>query len=296
MEQFTQIQLLSFDRVAFAHSLAAASYSYSLDNRGYSIYGDTPENGGVLEIGFVEENPLLLNTERGEVRIPENCIFVIPPNCPFSVRAQTAGLHRHTTAEFLIRCHCRPVKRFAPPEGQTVTLPLVIAPSQDCGEIFALIRSVANAKTAQTKRSWFEECADLMLLLHKLSSLLQNADSDRVTPGNRRYCNRAKTFVSENIHRRLTVGEVAAAVGISKNYLTNIFSASEGMPLMEYINRRKLSYMLELIRRYSYTLAQAGEQVGYGDVNYISRIFRRYYGMSFSEYRHHLPPEQGGKE
>ena len=295
MDLHTQIQILSFDRIAFAHSLAATGYSYMLENQGYSIYGETPEDGGVLEIGFVEENPLLLTTPWGQVIIPENSIFVIPPGCSFSVRAQTGGLHRHTTAEFLIRCRCRQVERFAPPQGQTVTLPLVISPAQDCGEIFALIRSIANAKTAQTERSWFEECADFMLLIHKLAAILGSAEADAVSPGNRRYCNRAKTFVSENIHRRLTVGEVAATVGISKNYLTNIFSASEGLPLVEYINRRKLSYMLELIRRYDYTLAQAGEQVGFGDVNYISRIFRRYYGMSFSEYRHNMPLD-GEKE
>lgn len=296
MEQLTQIQILSFERIAFAHSLAATGYSYTLENQGYSIYGETPEDGGVLEIGFVEENPLLLTTHRGQVCIPENSIFVIPPNCGFSVQAQTDSLHRHTTAEFLIRCRCCPVNRPALPQGQTVTLPLVISPTQDCGEVFAQIRAIANAKTAQTERSWFEECADFMLLIHRLSSILSSTEGDGVSPGNRRYCNRAKTFVSENIHRRLTVGEVAAAVGISKNYLTNIFSASEGLPLVEYINRRKLSYMLELIRRYGYTLAQAGEQVGLGDVNYISRIFRRYYGMSFSEYRYNLPREQNGKE
>ena len=55
--------------------------------------------------------------------------------------------------------------------------------------------------------------------------------------------------------------------------------------MMEYINRRKLSYMLELIRRYGYTLAQAGEHVGFGDANYVSRIFKRYYGMTLTEYR-----------
>ena len=86
---------------------------------------------------------------------------------------------------------------------------------------------------------------------------------------------------------------MAAAVGVSKNYLTNIFSSSEGMPLMEHINRRKLAYMLEMISRYGYTLAQAGELVGYGDVNYISRIFRRYYGMSYSEYKLNQEQKEG---
>ena len=288
MARFTELEILSFEAVAFAHSLAATGYSFHLENQGYSIYGPTPQDGGVLEIGFVEENPLLLTTDRGEFLIRENCIFVIPPQCGFSVRAQEPGVHRHTTAEFLVRCKCRPVERYAPPEGSRITLPMIIPPSQESGEIFSLIRSVVCAQNTQSERSWFSQCASFMELMDKLCVLMENVNrTDPVSPGNRRYCQRAKAFVSENIHRRLTVGEVAAAVGVSKNYLTNIFSSSEGVPLVEYINRRKLSYMLEMVSRYGYTLAQAGEQVGYGDVNYISRIFRRYYGMSYSQYKQH---------
>ena len=68
MEQFVRIRSLSFDRVAFAHSLAAENYRYELDAQGYSIYGPTPEKGGVLEVGFVEQNPILL--KNGEVFEP----------------------------------------------------------------------------------------------------------------------------------------------------------------------------------------------------------------------------------
>ena len=163
---------------------------------------------------------------------------------------------------------------------------MIIPPSQDSNEIFSLIRSIVRDKNAHMNRSYFEECADFMLLLHKLSVLVQDAGgNDIVSPGNRRYCNRAKAFISENIGRKITVSEIADAAGVSKNYLTNVFSRSEGMPLMEYVNRRKLSYMVELIRRYSYTLSEAGEHVGYSDVNYISRIFKRYYGMTVTEYK-----------
>ena len=286
MAQYTEFEILSFDAVAFAHSLAATGYSFQLENQGYSIYGDTPQDGGVLEIGFVEENPLLLTTDRGELLIRENCIFIIPPQCGFSVKAQEPGIHRHTTAEFLVRCRCRPVDHYRASAGRKITLPMIIPPCQDSGEIFSLIRSIVCDQNSQTERSWFSQCGAFMELLDKLCALMENATrTDPVSPGNRRYCQRAKAYVSENIHRRLTVGEVAVAVGVSKNYLTNIFSSSEGIPLVEYINRRKLSYMLEMVSRYGYTLAQAGEQVGYSDVNYISRIFRRYYGMSYSQYR-----------
>jgi len=286
MNLHTQLEILSFDRIAFAHSLSAANYRYTLQNHGYGIYGDTPENGAVLEIGFVEQNSIVLTYANEEYLIGENCIFVIPPQCTFSVRALEKGLHRHTSVEFLLSCH-RTFVDFCPaPSKNMITLPMIIPPSQESNEVFSLIRSIVRDKNAHMNRSYFEECADFMLLLHKLSILVQDAGvSDIVSPGNRRYCNRAKAFISENIGRKITVSEIADAAGVSKNYLTNVFSSSEGMPLMEYVNRRKLSYMVELIRRYGYTLSEAGEHVGYSDVNYISRIFKRYYGMTVTEYK-----------
>lgn len=286
MNLYTQFEILSFDRVAFGHSLSAANYQYALENHGYGIYGDTPENGAILEIGFVEQNPLVLTHEDEEYLLGENCIFVIPPQSSFTVRTLEKGLHRHTSVEFLVSCHSSLTEGCPPSEENRITLPMIIPPSPNSNEVFSLIRTIVLNKNTHANRSYFEECANFMLLLHKLSALAQEArGDDSVSPGNRRYCSRAKAFISENIGRRITISEVAEAVGVSKNYLTNIFTCSEGIPLMEYINRRKLSYMTELIRRYDYTLAEAGEHVGYTDVNYISRIFKRYYGMTVTEYK-----------
>lgn len=290
---YTQLDILAFDRIAWAHSLVSDNYSYFLDNQGYGIYGTAPEDGGILEIGFVEQNPVLLAGPSGQFLIEENGIFILPPGCSFSVSAKNEGLHRHTCAEFLIRCRTAPASTCPPPEGHRVTLPLYIPPSPENNEIFSLIRSIACAKTAQLERSFFEECADFMLLIHKLSERVRcDEGSDSVSPGNRRHCARAKAFISENINRKLTVSDIADAIGVSKNYLTNVFSSSEGVPLMEYINRSKLSYMMVLIRRYGYTLAQAGRHVGLTDVNYISRIFKRYYGMTVTEYKRSLERQQ----
>ena len=294
MSAYHQIELISFQKIAFAHTLVADSYSFHVDTRGYGMYGRTPKNGGILEIGFVEQNPVICSGELGEFVFEENGIFIIPPQCEFSITVQDPGkLHRHTSAEFLIRCHCRLTQDCPPPSGRTVTLPLYIPPAPENAEIFQLIRTIARAKTAQLERSYFEECADFMLLIHKLSERVQQGqeDADTTSPGNRRHCIRAKAYISENISRRLTVGDVAGAIGVSKNYLTNVFSNTEGIPLMEYINRSKLSYMMILIRRYGYTLAQAGKHVGFTDVNYISRIFKRYYGMTITEYKRSLERE-----
>ena len=294
---YMQLEFLSFDRIAFAHSLVADNYTFQVNTQGYGIYGNTPKNGGILEIGFVEEGPLVLSTPYGKLELEENGIFIIPPESCFDVYMKKPGqLHRHTSAEFLICSRVCVTDTCTPPDGKTITLPLYIPPHPDNSEILSLIRAVARAKTAQLKQSYFEECGVFMTLLHKLSErALQNAGSpDTVSPGNRRYCLRAKAYVSEHISRRITITDIADAIGISKNYLTNVFSGTEGIPLMEYINRSKLSHMLVLIRRYNYTLAQAGKQVGFTDVNYISRVFKRYYGMTVTEYKRSMERKDDG--
>ncbi len=289
MNFYTELKITSFEKIAFAQSLATTDYQYNLQNVGYGIYGQAPVGGGVLEIGFVEQNPLVFSGEEGEILAEENSIFIIPPGMSFRVRSLTSELHRHTTAEFLIRSQTKRVNEYHAPKGKSLVLPFVIPQNSASGEVFSLIRSIVLNKTTRPERSYFEECADFMQLLSKVSSLVQVSESDvEISPGNRRYCERAKTFISENIDRRLSVSDVAEAVGVSKNYLTNVFSAGEGVPLIEYINRRKLSYMIELVRRYDYTIAQAGEHVGFTDANYISRIFKRYYGVTLTEYRQNL--------
>ena len=278
---FVELDDVSFERISFAHNLIADHYSYHST-------GESVDNCQVLEIGFVEQNPVVCTGSAGEFVFEENGIFIIPPDYAFSVTVKDPNnIHRHTSAEFLIHCNAQYTGTFSAPKGKCLTLPLYIAPSPENSEIIALIRDIACAQTAQLQRSYFEECADFMALLHKLSERAHQSlcAADTATPGNRRHCIRAKAYISENIDKRLTVSDVAGAVGVSKNYLTNVFSATEGLPLMEYINRSKLSYMMLLIRRYGYTLAQAGKHVGFSDVNYISRIFKRYYGMTVTEYK-----------
>lgn len=285
MNVFTALELLRFDRIAFAHNLYTNNYRYDLNNQGYGSYGPTPENGGVLEIGFVERNPLVLHTADGDFEIGENCIFIIPPGCSFSAETQNAGAHCHISVEFLICCHARPAAAFAPPEGQTITLPLVIEPVAGSQEALSAIRSIAHDWASRQHRNYFDECASFMQLLSKLSQLAGQLTAHHdSSPGNHRYCDRAKAYISEHMHCKLSVGQIAGALGISKNYLTNIFKETEYISLKEYINRRKLSHMLELMRRHGYSIARAGECVGFEDASYISRIFKRYYGVNITQY------------
>ena len=121
---YSQLELISFQKIAFAHSLAADNYSYHVNTHGYGMYGRTPKNGGILEIGFVEQNPVICTGEFGQCTFEENSIFIIPPQTELAVSVKNPGsLHRHTSAEFLIRCRSEAVENYAPPSGKTVPTP-----------------------------------------------------------------------------------------------------------------------------------------------------------------------------
>lgn len=278
----TRLELISFDRIAFAHSLAVPDYSYHLSSHGYGLYGQTPPNGGVLEIGFVEQNPIELVGGQGSAVAEEQSVFIIPPEAELTVRTVGPGLHRHTSVEFLIAS--RPVQQKTA-SGRCLDLPAVLPPSRENDAIIACIRSIASARTARLSGSFFEECESLMHLLRLLEERVRGMEAENpLSPGQQMLCRRAKAYISDHISAPIRVQEIADAVGVSKNYLTNIFSRCEGKPLTEYINRLKLAQLAELVRKYGYTLSEAGEQVGLPDSSYVSRIFRRYYNMSFTEY------------
>jgi len=57
------------------------------------------------------------------------------------------------------------------------------------------------------------------------------------------------------------------------------------MPLLEYINRCRIHAAERYIAEGELTLREIGEKVGIRDEKYLSRLFRRYIGVSPAEYR-----------
>lgn len=279
-----KIEILHFHRILLAHTHTAENYAYSLSSREIGRKEGNLISGGVLEIGFVEKNPLCFRDEGGEVTVAnEGDVFIIPPMSRFDVYALRPDLHRHVTTEAIIDCRIN-AENDSP---ASLTLPMIIGHGAQSERICSAIRRAANKASPAGTNDYFRQCADFMRILEELEAF-DLADSQNIIPSHSRYCREAERFIINNIDKKLRVEDISAAIGISKNYLTNIFSATRGMPLVEYVNRQKLSHMIELMLRFGYSIREAGEYVGLDNVNYISRMFRKYYGVTISEYKRSL--------
>jgi len=285
MSQYkVKIEILHFHRILLAHTHTAYNYAYSLSSREIGRRENDYIYGGVLEIGFVEKNPLAFRDEQGEMHIAkEGDVFIIPPMSKFEVFALEPKTHRHITTEAIIDCRIDSANN----SPLMLELPLIIKAGQRSERICAAIRRAANKSSPTGTNDYFRQCADFMRILEELEAFDPDRTHDPI-PSQVRYCREAEKYIINHIDKKIRVEDIAETIGISKNYLTNIFSSTHGMPLVEYINRQKLSHMIELMLRFNYSVREAGEYVGLDNVNYISRMFRKYYGVTISEYRRSL--------
>ncbi len=281
----TELEFLQFHKIVHAHTMTRENYRYELDSCIPELEGGF---GGVLEIGVVELTPLRFEfmPSHWSIEIGQGDVYIIPPGQHVQVSAVSAGKHTHTSVEFLIDCITRPAAQIAPVENRRVCLPFVIPAAEVSDELTMLIRQLARDRMRMVQKTYFEECGAFMQILSLIASMQRrHADGRSASPAHIRYCRQAKEYITQNIQRKITLEELAAYVGISRNYLTNLFSACEQQPLCEYINRVKLNHLLELMTKYGMSMRDAAEAVGFSDVNYVSRIFRKLYGMTLSEYR-----------
>ena len=74
-------------------------------------------------------------------------------------------------------------------------------------------------------------------------------------------------------------------IGFSRGYLTTAFKRVYGISVQEYLLRVRMQKAKELLKATELQIQEIGERVGYEDQLNFSRIFRKYEGISPSEYR-----------
>ncbi|MFO7726224.1 MAG: AraC family transcriptional regulator [Oceanipulchritudo sp.] len=88
------------------------------------------------------------------------------------------------------------------------------------------------------------------------------------------------TIVRENLHRQLTVADLAAEMGYSVSYLRTIFRNRLGISLGRYIRESRLSRAAELLQTEDMSISEIAEKCGFESLCAFSRSFKNAYGMS----------------
>jgi AraC-like DNA-binding protein len=101
----------------------------------------------------------------------------------------------------------------------------------------------------------------------------------RASLGRQKLVDRAKLVLSSDLARRWTLADIAAEVGVSPVYLTQVFQQVEGMPLYRYQLRLRLARALDLLGRYD-DLSSLAMDLGFSSHSHFTAAFRQTYGRT----------------
>jgi AraC-like DNA-binding protein len=97
---------------------------------------------------------------------------------------------------------------------------------------------------------------------------------------------RAKLVLSSDPARRWTLADIAAEVGVSPVYLTQLFKQVEGVPLYRYQLNLRLARALDLLGRgcSGDDISALSMDLGFSSHSHFTATFRRAYGRTPVEF------------
>lgn len=111
------------------------------------------------------------------------------------------------------------------------------------------------------------------------------AEGVRLGQPTSRLVKQALAYLHQNYSRTITRSELAEMVGVSDNYLTQIFHQELGLSPLECLNRLRILKARELLIAGDDSVSLIAARVGFDDPAYFSRVFRKLTGKSPNAYR-----------
>ena len=95
-----------------------------------------------------------------------------------------------------------------------------------------------------------------------------------------------KDYISQKyMNETLSVKDISDHVFLSTSYVCTFFKNETGQTLNQYLTEYRMEKAKQLLADPRYKIADISSRVGYSDGNYFGKSFKKYTGLSPSEYR-----------
>ena len=92
-------------------------------------------------------------------------------------------------------------------------------------------------------------------------------------------------YIDDKIGEDISLKDIVKDCNISQGYLSRIFKKELNMTIMNYIHLKKINLAKEYLCMTEKSGAEISFEVGYNEFSYFCKVFKKYEGMTISEYR-----------
>jgi two-component system response regulator YesN len=95
-------------------------------------------------------------------------------------------------------------------------------------------------------------------------------------------------YITDNLKEDINLKDTAAKFNLSPYYFSRTFKKVFGYNFSDYLNLIRINKAKELLKDDSLSIKEICYLVGYSDPNYFSKVFKKYEGVTPTEYREKL--------
>ncbi len=92
-------------------------------------------------------------------------------------------------------------------------------------------------------------------------------------------------YIDHNYQNNIKLESIAPLFGYNSAYLGKIFNRTFGESFNSYVDHKRIERSKELLKENRWKVYEIAEQVGYKNVDYFHKKFKKYVGESPAEYR-----------
>lgn len=98
----------------------------------------------------------------------------------------------------------------------------------------------------------------------------------------------AITFMLQNFEKNIKLPDIANAVYVHANYLSELFKKQTGENVIDFLTDIRIEQAKQLMLQNEYKVYMIADIVGFKEPRYFSQVFKKKTGMTPAEYRERI--------
>ena len=163
-------------------------------------------------------------------------------------------------------------------------LPCFLSPCPELSRIERLIKQYIHHSVSDTAAGramcislWYELTAVMDRTARRLHVPNQNHTAEY-------YARKLDAIIEKQYGTRLQLADLAEELGVSANYLSAVYCKERGQRFCDSLLARRMECARQLLLQGGLSLQYIAEAVGFSGEPYLRRQFRRYYGITPTEF------------
>ncbi|MDO4944987.1 MAG: AraC family transcriptional regulator [Ruminococcus sp.] len=210
------------------------------------------------------------------VKLPEGCVFYIPPHCPHSYHA--------VTDSWYLNWVCL---------GGAEVIPLLekwnlnkfhAFPGCDSERMHRIMnRTYYTIKSDKLYGNHYAS-AQLYDLLIEYRKIADNRLSSFYTAHSVALAD-VLQFIEEHYSNQIKLNDLAKVAGVTEQHLCRLFKKNFQLRPMEYLAQVRIAHAKDLLVYSDKSIGEICEETGFQDSSYFSVVFKKYENVTPGEYR-----------